>query len=104
MHEEETKGISKSAVAFFSGTLLSRITGMCRDIVMAVFLGTTAALASFMVAYRFANLIRRLFGESSMSFGFIPHFESVRKTSPHEGALFFVICSVRWGCFYFSFF
>ena len=42
-----------------------------------------------MVAFRFANLIRRLFGEGPVSSGFIPHFEHLRTSSPEEGARFF---------------
>ena len=41
--------------AFFSGTLISRFSGMFRDIVLAMFFGTSSLLANFMVAFRLSN-------------------------------------------------
>lgn len=83
------KTLSRSTLAFLSGTLLSRITGLGRDIAMAIVFGSNPAIAAFMVAFRFANLIRRLFGEGPLSSGFIPHFEQMRADSPERGAVFF---------------
>lgn len=89
---EETdhpQAVSRSAAAFLSGTFLSRLTGMFRDIVMAFSFGAHPAIAAFLVAFRFSNLLRRLFGEGQMTAGFIPYFESIRKESLEKGALFF---------------
>lgn len=80
--------VSRSSLAFLSGTFLSRLTGLGRDTVMAVAFGTHPAIAAFIVAFRFANLIRRLFGEGSLSSGFIPHFEQIRSISSEKGAKF----------------
>ncbi len=55
---------------------------------MAVAFGSNPAIAAFMVAFRFANLIRRLFGEGPLSSGFIPYFEQMRADSPVKGASF----------------
>lgn len=54
--------VSRSSFAFLSGTFLSRLTGLGRDTALAVAFGSNPAIAAFMVAFRFANLIRRLFG------------------------------------------
>ena len=89
MSIDNPKAISRSAMHFFSGTLLSRMSGMFRDMAMAFCFGASPAIAAFMVAFRFANLIRRLFGEGSLSSGFIPHFESIRVTDPEGGTRFF---------------
>ena len=83
------KTISRSSFAFLSGTFLSRLSGLGRDTAMAVAFGSNPAIAAFMVAYRFANLIRRLFGEGTLSSGFIPHFEQLRAVSSEKGAQFF---------------
>ncbi len=83
------KTVSRSTFAFLSGTFLSRLTGLGRDTAMAVAFGSNPAIAAFMVAFRFANLLRRLFGEGPLSSGFIPHFEQLRSTSPEKGAQFF---------------
>jgi len=87
--EDSPATVSKSALHFFSGTFLSRLGGLFRDITMAFCFGANASIAAFMVAYRFANLMRRLFGESAMPTGFVPHFESLRLSSPKKGAEFF---------------
>lgn len=89
MSSDHTKAVSRSALSFLSGTMVSRFTGLLRDMVMAFCFGSDAYLAAFMVAFRLSNLMRRLFGEGSVSSGFIPHFESLRKSSQEKGALFF---------------
>lgn len=86
---DTSKSVFRSAIQFFSGTLFSRISGMFRDIAMAFYFGANPSIASFMLAYRFAYLMRRLFGESILHQGFIPHFESIRKQDPQKSALFF---------------
>lgn len=81
--------ILRSAKRFFSGTLLSRITGMLRDMAMAYAFGTQPAIASFMVAYRLAHLCRRLFGEGSLQAAFIPEFEMLRHQNSQRAFTFF---------------
>jgi len=87
--EDHTRSVSRSSVAFLSGTLISRFSGMLRDISMAFCFGSHPAIAAFMVSFRFANLIRRLFGEGPLPSGFIPHFEQLRGESSQRGAQFF---------------
>jgi putative peptidoglycan lipid II flippase len=81
--------VARSSFSFLSGTFLSRITGLGRDSVMAAAFGSHPAIAAFMVAFRFANLIRRLFGEGPLSSGFIPHYEQLRAVSLEKGSQFF---------------
>jgi putative peptidoglycan lipid II flippase len=80
--------VSHSSYAFLSGAFLSRLSGFGRDTAMAVVFGTHPMVAAFMVAFRFANLIRRLFGEGPISSGFIPHFEQLRASSSGDAAKF----------------
>lgn len=89
MSRDTTHSIMKSAKRFFGGTLFSRISGMLRDIVMASAFGTQEAIAAFLVAFRFAHLLRRLFGEGALQTAFIPHFETLRTTSPRKASEFF---------------
>jgi len=86
---DSTKAIFSSARRFFSGTLLSRISGLARDIAMAYAFGTGAAVAGFLVAFRFAHLLRRLFGEGAMQAAFVPQFEHLRLEDPRKAAFFF---------------
>ncbi len=86
---DSTHTIFQSARRFFSGTILSRITGMIRDMSMAYVFGTQVSVASFMLAFRFAHLMRRLFGEGALQSAFIPEFEALRHGSPERAFLFF---------------
>ncbi len=81
--------IYQSAKHFFSGTLLSRISGMLRDMSMAYIFGTHPSIASFMLAFRFAHLFRRLLGEGALQSAFIPEFEALRYQSPEKAFGFF---------------
>lgn len=74
---------------FFSGTLLSRISGMVRDLVMAFAFGDHPSVAAFMVAFRLSNLFRRLLGEGPFQSAFIPHFEGLRVQDPNKAIFFF---------------
>ncbi len=53
-------------------TLLSRITGLLREMAYAYFFGAGPGLSAFRVAYQIPNLARRLFGEGALSAAFIP--------------------------------
>src|SRR3989475_753671 len=55
-------------------TLLSRVLGFARDMVLARLFGAAPAADAFFVAYRIPNLLRELFAEGSMSAAFIPVF------------------------------
>ncbi len=89
MDNDSTKTLSRSSLSFLSGTLISRLTGGIRDMAMAFCFGSSSALAAFMVAYRFASLARRLFGESPIASGFVPHFEDLKTQSAQTAARFF---------------
>lgn len=80
----------RSAKRFFSGTMLSRVSGLLRDIAMAFAFGTQETLAAFLMAFRFAHLLRRLLGEGALQTAFIPQFENLRKDSPEKAGRFFV--------------
>ena len=88
--------IRRSSVRFFSGTMLSRITGMLRDIILAFCFGTHEALAAFFVAFRLAHLARRLFGEGALQSAFIPLFEEIRTDCLERGCRFFRDLSILW--------
>lgn len=90
MHKDDsTHTILHSAKRFFSGTLLSRISGMLRDMSMAYVFGAEAAIASFMLAFRLAHLLRRLFGEGALQSAFIPEFEALRHQNETRAFQFF---------------
>jgi putative peptidoglycan lipid II flippase len=55
-------------------TLLSRFFGFARDILIAATLGSGWVADAFVVAFRFPNLFRRLFGEGAFNSAFVPIF------------------------------
>lgn len=87
--QDNTQTIARSAKTFFSGALLSRLSGFGREVVMAAAFGTVPAVAAFWMAFRFAHLLRRLFGEGGLHVAFIPHFESLRAQDPIKASHFF---------------
>ena len=58
------------------GILLSRITGLMRDVVFASLLGTGIVAEAFYVAFRLPNTFRRIFAEGALSNVFVPLFSA----------------------------
>ncbi|TMJ12630.1 MAG: murein biosynthesis integral membrane protein MurJ [Alphaproteobacteria bacterium] len=53
-------------------TMVSRIAGFAREMLMSRIMGASAAADAFFVAFRLPNTFRRLFGEGAFSAGFVP--------------------------------
>lgn len=62
----------KAALSVSAMTLLSRITGLAREVLMASTFGAGAATDAFFVAFRIPNMLRRLFAEGAFTQGFVP--------------------------------
>jgi len=89
MMKDTKKTIFKSVKHFLSGTLISRCTGLLRDVSMAFAFGTSGSIAALMIAFRFSHMFRRLLGEGAFQMAFIPQFESLRNESPSRAIKFF---------------
>ncbi|MDO7706956.1 MAG: lipid II flippase MurJ, partial [Loktanella sp.] len=68
-------------------TLLSRLMGFVRDIMIASYLGTGPVAEAFLVAFSLPNLFRRFFAEGAFNMAFVPMFS--KKVEADEGALKF---------------
>lgn len=55
-------------------TMVSRVLGFAREMLMARVMGASGAADAFFVAFRLPNTFRRLFGEGAFSAGFVPLF------------------------------
>ncbi|SPJ14777.1 putative peptidoglycan biosynthesis protein MurJ [Burkholderiales bacterium] len=67
------------AAARVSGlTMLSRISGLLRDLLIARFFGAGIEMDAFTVAFRIPNLLRRLFAEGAFAQAFVPIFSEVK--------------------------
>ena len=64
--------ILKAVSSFGSLTLISRVLGYFRDILIAIFLGTSFLADVFFVAFRLPNTFRRLFAEGTFNAAFVP--------------------------------
>ncbi len=64
--------IAKAAGAMSFATLISRIFGYIKDMILAKYFGATGTSDIFFVAFRIPNLLRDLVAEGSMSSAFIP--------------------------------
>jgi len=76
----------KSFATVGSATLLSRILGFFRDILIASTLGSGPVADAFFVAFRLPNLFRRLFAEGAFNSAFIPLFSEKLEQEGREGA------------------
>ncbi len=70
----------KSTGTFGFYTVISRLLGYLRDILIAIFLGTGFLADAFFVAFRIPNTFRRLFAEGTFNAAFVPSYSSeIRK-------------------------
>ena len=74
----------KSAATVSVFTLLSRITGLVRDMLIARYFGVSAATDAFYVAFRIPNMLRRLFAEGAFSQAFVPMLSQVKEQQPED--------------------
>ena len=66
----------KSTGTFGFYTIISRLFGYLRDVLIAIFLGTSFLADIFFVAFRIPNTFRRLFAEGTFNSAFVPSYTS----------------------------
>jgi putative peptidoglycan lipid II flippase len=76
--EQKKSGLMASTLVVSSMTLLSRILGLIRDVVLARYLGVSAGTDAFFVAFRIPNFLRRLFAEGAFNQAFVPVLSEYR--------------------------
>ncbi len=70
--EGPKSGLLKSSGVVSLMTMLSRVLGLVRDMVIANYFGASVSADAFVLAFRIPNFFRRLFGEGAFSQAFIP--------------------------------
>jgi len=70
------------------GILLSRVTGLIRDVLMASALGASIYTDMFFIAFKFPNLFRRIFAEGAFTQAFMPSFVASRHKGVFAVAIF----------------
>ena len=69
----------KNTAIVGSMTLVSRVLGLVRDIVLARWFGANAGMDAFFVAFKIPNFMRRLFAEGAFSQAFVPIISEYRE-------------------------
>jgi putative peptidoglycan lipid II flippase len=78
------KGLFRSIATFGSLTLVSRVLGLVRDVVVGAMFGSGAATDAFFVAFKIPNFMRRLFAEGAFSQAFVPVVAEYKETRQPE--------------------
>ncbi|MGF1461597.1 MAG: murein biosynthesis integral membrane protein MurJ [Maricaulaceae bacterium] len=76
----------RSSVVVAAMTLVSRVAGFARDILMAAHLGAGPMADAFFVAFRFPNLFRRWFAEGAFNAAFVPLYARKREAEGDAAA------------------
>ena len=95
----ENQKIARAASTIGTGTLLSRILGFIRDMVIAHFFGAGMVADAFFVAFRIPNLWRRLVGEGSLTISFIPVYTEylTQRTDEESREVTHIAFTIAWG-------
>ncbi|MBV1705526.1 MAG: murein biosynthesis integral membrane protein MurJ, partial [Hyphomicrobiales bacterium] len=67
-------------------TLLSRVTGFARDMIISALLGATGLADAFFVAFKLPNLFRAVFGEGAFNTAYVPAYARILKTDGDAAA------------------
>ena len=78
---EKNPSMIRHAVMMMFGTLLSRVLGLAREVLVAAYFGATGSMDAFNVAYTLSNLARQLLAEGALSAAFVPVFSKVLNKS-----------------------
>lgn len=72
--------LGRPAILVSLMTLISRLFGFARDVMVAQLFGATAAVDAFWVAFKIPNFLRRLFAEGAFQQAFVPVLSEYRET------------------------
>lgn len=76
----------KSVATVGGFTMISRVLGFVRDVLIAALLGTGPIAEAFVIAFRIPNLFRRLFGEGAFNSAFVPLFAKRLESDGEDAA------------------
>jgi len=81
--EARGRSLLRSAGIVSLMTMLSRVLGLVRDVVIANVFGASAATDAFFVAFKIPNFLRRLFAEGAFAQAFVPVLSEYKVRGPH---------------------
>jgi len=86
-HGSENSRVIRAAGVVGMATMLSRVFGFLRDMIVAGLFGAGLTTDAFFVAFRIPNLLRRLLAEGSLTVSFVPVFTEYLKNRTREETL-----------------
>lgn len=82
----EKRNIARAAGILGSATMLSRVMGMVRDMVVSRLFGAGLATDAFFAAFQIPNMLRRFFAEGALTSAFVPTFSATLTNRGDEKA------------------
>ena len=82
--QPRSQSLLKSSLVVGVMTMMSRVLGLVRDVVVAGYFGSSMAADAFFVAFKIPNFLRRLFAEGAFSQAFVPVLSEYRTTKPFD--------------------
>ena len=80
----QSPSLLRSSLVVGVMTMMSRVLGLARDVVIAGYFGSTASADAFFVAFKIPNFLRRLFAEGAFSQAFVPVLSEYRTRRSFE--------------------
>ena len=80
---DHRRDITRFIAVFAGGTMLSRVTGLVRDIVLATFV-QSQALGTFLFAFSITNMLRDMLGEGATNAAMVPVFSEIKEKQSEE--------------------
>ncbi len=76
--QTKSEGLLRSSAVVGVMTMISRVLGLIRDVVVAGYFGASGASDAFFVAFKIPNFLRRLFAEGAFAQAFVPVLSEYR--------------------------
>ncbi|EED31035.1 integral membrane protein MviN [gamma proteobacterium NOR5-3] len=76
---ESSPGLLRSSAVVGTMTMLSRVLGLARDVILAAVIGASANADAFFIAFKIPNFLRRLFAEGAFAQAFVPVLAECRE-------------------------
>src|SRR3990172_10010031 len=71
------QAIRKKTIEIASSTMISRVLGMIREVLMANYLGAGVIAEAFITAFKIPNSLRKIFAEGALSAALVPTFVTI---------------------------
>jgi putative peptidoglycan lipid II flippase len=86
----------RSLLSVSGFTMISRVTGFARDVMMAAAMGAGPLSDAFLIAFRLPNHFRAIFAEGAFNAAFVPQYSKMRQTEGEDAAQRFADDMMSW--------